>query len=94
MTKQFTTSASDYKDSVVVTDPEITVVLNHIRMHFEELVNGTKSRVVVLLRGGDLNSVDYAKSIRDLITYLGFRLRVSTTRYVLLERSFYTPLVY
>ena len=82
----------DFKDAVVIADPTFREVLQHIRSNFEQLVTGKKTRVIVLLRAPAMFSQAHAESTRDLITKLGFSLSVSTTRYVLLERSFHAPL--
>jgi hypothetical protein len=88
----FRTSSTDFSDSLVLYDPSPTSVAQHIRTNFEEFVTGSKSRVVVLLREPGIRTTECARAMRDLIMQMGFHVRISTMRYVLLERSFRGPL--
>ena len=85
-------SDTNYIDSIILNDPDIQSVMDHIRFHFEDLVTGKKSRIIILLRGMDRISEHSAKATQLLIINLGFVLVASTARYVQLERRFRLPL--
>ena len=85
-------STLDYSDSIVLTDPSPTSVMDYIRLNLEGLVTGKKSRVVVMVQDQKLFAAESAVHIRFLITDMGFTLNCSTSYYAILERSFPLPL--
>ncbi len=78
--------SQDCTDAIVVKNPSYEHVFNVIRCRFDELVDGSKCRIILLFSENTMHMAETSNAIRELIMRLDFQISSTSTLYTTLER--------